>query len=45
VTFTGYDIVEVAPAYDTQGQTTALAAANIGYELLTLTALAKQQAG
>jgi agmatinase len=43
--FTGYDIVEVAPAYDTQGQTTALAAANIGYELLTLTALAKQQAG
>jgi agmatinase len=45
ITFTGYDIVEVAPAYDTQGQTTALAAANIGYELLTLTALAKQQAG
>jgi agmatinase len=42
VRFTGYDIVEVAPAYDTQGQTTALAAANIGYELLTLTALAKQ---
>jgi agmatinase len=40
--FTGYDIVEVAPPYDTQGQTTALAAANIGYELLTLTALAKQ---
>src|SRR5919198_3333140 len=45
ISFTGYDIVEVAPAYDTQGQTTALAAANIGYELLTLTALAKQQAG
>src|SRR3954447_6026062 len=45
IAFTGYDIVEVAPAYDTQGQTTALAAANIGYELLTLTALAKQQAG
>jgi agmatinase len=43
--FAGYDIVEVAPAYDTQGQTTALAAANIGYELLTLTALAKQPAG
>jgi agmatinase len=42
IRFTGYDIVEVAPAYDTQGQTTALAAANIGYELLTLTALAKQ---
>jgi agmatinase len=45
IAFTGCDIVEVAPAYDTQGQTTALAAANIGYELLTLTALAKQQAG
>jgi agmatinase len=45
IAFTGYDIVEVAPAYDTQGQTTALAAANIGYELLTLTALAKQQGG
>jgi agmatinase len=42
IAFTGYDIVEVAPPYDTQGQTTALAAANIGYELLTLTALAKQ---
>jgi agmatinase len=41
IAFTGYDIVEVAPPYDTQGQTTALAAANIGYELLTLTALAK----
>jgi agmatinase len=45
IKFTGYDIVEVAPPYDTQGQTTALAAANIGYELLTLTALAKQQPG
>jgi len=45
INFTGYDIVEVAPPYDTQGQTTALAAANIGYELLTLTALARQQAG
>jgi agmatinase len=40
VRFVGYDIVEVAPAYDTAGQTTALAAANIGYELLALTALA-----
>jgi agmatinase len=41
VRFTGYDVVEVAPAYDTAGQTTALAAANIGYELLALTALAR----
>jgi arginase family enzyme len=39
--FTGYDIVEVAPAYDTNAQTTALLAANIAYELLTLTALCR----
>jgi agmatinase len=37
--FTGFDIVEVAPAYDTNAQTTALLAANIGYELLALAAL------
>jgi agmatinase len=41
IVFTGYDIVEVAPAYDTAGQTTALAAANLGYEMLALTALAR----
>jgi agmatinase len=41
IRFTGYDIVEVAPAYDTAGQTTALAAANLGYEMLALTALAR----
>src|SRR5919205_205875 len=39
VRFTGFDIVEVAPAYDTAAQTTALVAANVGYELLTLAAL------
>jgi agmatinase len=39
--FTGYDLVEVAPPYDTNAQTTALLAANIAYELLTLTALAR----
>ena len=32
--FSGYDIVEVSPPYDGPGQTTALLAANIGYELL-----------
>jgi agmatinase len=37
--FTGFDIVEVAPAYDTAAQTTALVAANVGYELLALAAL------
>ena len=35
MTFTGYDLVEVAPAYDTNAQTTALLAANIAYEFLT----------
>lgn len=40
VRFAGYDIVEVAPAYDSPGQITALLAANVGYELLALTALA-----
>ena len=39
--FTGFDLVEVAPAYDTNAQTTALLAANIAYELLTLIALTK----
>jgi arginase family enzyme len=39
--FTGYDLVEVAPAYDTNAQTTALLAANLAYELLTLTALCR----
>ena len=41
MTFTGFDLVEVAPAYDTNAQTTALLAANIAYEFLTLTALSR----
>jgi agmatinase len=41
MSFSGYDIVEVSPPYDTAGQTTALLAANIAYELLALTALAR----
>jgi agmatinase len=41
IRFTGYDIVEVAPAYDTNAQLTALLAANVAYELLTLTAMAR----
>lgn len=40
VEFRGFDVVEVAPPYDTQGQTTALLAANIAYEFLALTAVA-----
>jgi agmatinase len=35
----GADIVEVAPAYDGPGQQTALAAANVGFELLALRAV------
>jgi agmatinase len=38
--FTGFDLVEVAPPYDTQAQLTALTAANVAYEMLTLRALA-----
>jgi agmatinase len=38
--FSGSDVVEVSPPYDDPGQTTALAAANIAFELLTLDALA-----
>ena len=41
IAFTGFDIVEVAPAYDTAAQTTALVAANVGYELLALAALSR----
>jgi agmatinase len=37
--FSGYDVVEVSPAYDGPGQPTAVAAANIAFELLTLDVL------
>jgi agmatinase len=40
INLVGADVVEVAPAYDGPGQQTALAAANVGYELLALRALA-----
>jgi agmatinase len=36
----GADVVEVSPPYDGPGQQTALAAANVAYELLSLRALA-----
>jgi agmatinase len=39
VEFTGFDLVEVAPAYDTNAQTTALLAANIAYEFISLIAV------
>jgi agmatinase len=40
IEFAGFDVVEVAPAYDGPGQTTALLAAAIAYELLALRAVA-----
>ena len=41
VSFTGFDVVEVAPAYDTPGQITALHAAAVAYDLLALLAVAR----
>jgi len=38
VNFVAYDLVEVAPAYDTPGMTTALLAANLVYEFIALLA-------
>jgi agmatinase len=38
----GADVVEVSPAYDGPGQQTALAAANVAYELLSLRAVAQR---
>src|SRR5581483_10524174 len=39
VTLAGCDVVEVSPPYDGPGQVTALAAATVAYELLSLRAL------
>ena len=41
IDFRGFDVVEVAPPYDNAAQTTAMLAANIAYEMLALTALAR----
>jgi agmatinase len=40
--FVGFDVVEVAPAYDGPGQVTALFAANAVFEMLSLIALARE---
>ena len=40
----GADVVEVSPPYDGPGQQTALAAANVAYELLSLRALGQSAA-
>jgi agmatinase len=39
VRFAGYDVVEVSPPYDGPGAPTAVAAANVAFELLTLDAI------
>jgi agmatinase len=41
--FSGYDVVEVSPPYDGPGQPTAVAAANVAFELLTLDVLAREE--
>ena len=41
IRFSGFDVVEVSPPYDNAGQVTALLAANVAYEFLALTAVAK----
>ncbi len=43
--FAGYDVVEVSPPYDGPGQPTAVAAANVAFELLTLDVLGHAEAG
>jgi agmatinase len=40
VRFAGFDVVEVSPPYDGPGHPTAIAAANVAFELLTLDVLA-----
>ena len=41
IDFRAFDVVEVAPAYDGPGQVTALLAANVMFEILSLVALAR----
>ena len=41
IEFTGFDVVEVAPAYDSPGQLTALHAASVAFEQLALLAVAR----
>jgi agmatinase len=42
IDFAGFDVVEVAPAYDGPGQVTALFAANALFEMLSLVALRRR---
>lgn len=42
IPFTGFDVVEVSPAYDNPGQVTALHAAAVAYEMLALVAVTRR---
>jgi agmatinase len=42
MSFVGFDVVEVSPPYDGPGQVTALFAANVVFEMLSLVTLARQ---
>jgi agmatinase len=42
IEFTGFDVVEVSPPYDSPGQVTALHGAAVAFELLALLALARR---
>jgi agmatinase len=42
IAFTGFDLVEVSPPYDSPGQVTALHAAAVAYEMLALLAVARR---
>ncbi|HEX4011351.1 MAG TPA: agmatinase [Solirubrobacteraceae bacterium] len=42
IEFTGYDVVEVSPPYDSAGQVTALHAAAVAYDMLALLALTRR---
>jgi agmatinase len=44
IDFVGFDVVEVIPAYDPAGQTATLAA-NLAYEMLSLVAVHRRDAG
>ena len=42
IDFRGFDVVEVAPAYDGPGQATSLIAANVIFEMLSLIAISRR---
>ncbi len=42
IPFTGFDLVEVSPAYDAPGQTTALLGAAVAFEMLALLAVSRR---